>query len=183
MGDKWTNQEIEKLINLRSKGHTWSYISNSLNRTKESVRIKYKKLITQHPKKYAHLKTQKTKIIDRKGRTLTSWNKNMETELVQLKTCGFPWKEIGKRLNVSPKAAKNKYYSLVKSDSEKMYVENVEERKILETLIDSYRYVVKKLINKNNEETESIFAAEKYLLKTLNKEGFYQLIKTIKNSS
>lgn len=169
---------------MRKNGYTWFEISKKLNRTKDAVRVKYKSVVSKEDNKDNYFSDHKTKkIIDKKGRELTFWTKEMVVDLVQMKSSGFSWREIAKKLKVTPKAAEHKYRYLLRADAKSLFIQNETEKKNLENLIDSYRYVVKKLIGKGNEYLESILAAENYFLRTQNKEGFFELIKTIKNSS
>jgi len=187
----WTKEETEKLIELRKNGKSWYEISNILGRTKEAVRRRYRDLIAENKISKEDMPNFREfkEMIDRRGRKITFWTQDMVKELVKMKLNGHTWKEIGKALGVTAKAAEEKYRDVINSKLKdvlylsEIFATQTKNYNISNELIDAYRHATSALINKPyNDSISNILAAEKYFLKYKNKNGFVELIKTIKNS-
>ena len=184
MAKIWTENEETKIKELREKGLTVQEIADILNRNRNSVASKIKKMIKQ-----GLLKRQKGVI------NKSSWTKEEEETLLKLKNSGKTWKEISQILGKTAEAARSKYRTIVKDKSVSMHPQikkdKTKEKGISSTskntelddsLLSAYKYAIVKLIGKQDTEKmlDLINAAERYYQKNKDLHGFVNLILTIK---
>lgn len=113
----WTAKEEEIVFNLRMQGKNWEYIGEELGRTASAARGRWNLLRVESLRPIAQRsqRVHSTSVLSamtKLGRKYAIWTAKEEETLFNLRKKGKSWKYIGKELDRTVKAAKNRWDSL-----------------------------------------------------------------------